>query len=161
MPRILSQTLLNGRHRRHQLGTLSSAFSPMTSMSVSSNDKRHAKNKNSPSSRNVRMSHWPATVTPPSTSPCSSMTSTLLKEEESFSTRPPITKRRRVLSVSTTEDQHCDIGASEDWGHFVDVEEEEEKIVRHSRILSRGSSFASVVSESGGDFISGLSRVGF
>jgi hypothetical protein len=89
------------------------------------------------------------------------MTSTLLKEEESFSTRPPLTKRRRVLSVSTTEDQHWDIGASEDWGHFVDVEEEEEKIVRHSRILSRGSSFASVVSESGGDFISGLSRVGF
>ena len=35
----------------------------------------------------------------------------------------------------------------DDWGHFVDVEEEEQKIVRHSRILSRGSSFASVVSE--------------
>mmetsp|Transcript_14579 Transcript_14579/g.26411 ORF Transcript_14579/g.26411 Transcript_14579/m.26411 type:complete len:161 (-) Transcript_14579:48-530(-) len=159
MPRILSHTLLNRRHRRHQLGTLSSAFSPMTSMSVSSDDERH-ENNNSPSSRNVRMSHWPATVTPPSTSPSSSMTTSTLRNEESFSTRPPITKRRRVLSVSATEDQDCDIGASEDWGHFVDVEEEEEKIVRHSRILSRGSSFASVVSESGGDFISGLSRVG-
>lgn len=33
-------------------------------------------------------------------------------------------------------------GEEEDsWGHFIDVVEEEEKVVRHSRILSRGSSF--------------------
>lgn len=61
-------------------------------------------------------------------------------------------KRRRVLSISASERYGIALLAQQEpeedaWGHFVDLAEEEEKIIRRSRILSRGSSFASVVSE--------------
>lgn len=161
MPRILSHSLENRHHRRaYRRSAHSSALSSMT---MSCDDESHGNQLSwgADTTRIVGMSHWPATVTPPFTSPCSSMTlsntdSASISTEESFSTnkqQQPITKRRRVLSVSTTMNQYGNTPSltrdegGDDWGHFVDVEEEEQKIVRHSRILSRGSSFLSVVSE--------------
>lgn len=59
-------------------------------------------------------------------------------------------KKRRVFGLSAVERygvktpaKVVDDDESESWGHFVDVAEEEEKIVQRSKILSRGSSFAS------------------
>ena len=169
MPRILCRTLhdqRHGRRRRREHRTESPAlFHASSGMNLTcGNDKGMGAFFGFGCwSTNNQDSEWKcsSTTVTPSTSPSTSATvspsDSSADLSKSNSTRKtvrldPFSMERKIFS-SVAANRYISSSMveteGETWGHFVDVDEEEEKIVRHSRILSRGSSFGSNFGYSG------------
>lgn len=169
MPRILSRTLQDQRHgrrrRREQRTNETSALDvqndsgecDLFGFSCWSNNSEDYKWKSSSSAGTPSPSTSPLTLETLSPSDSSAELSNFAfarktARSDSLSMQPSA-KRRSIFS-SVPANQYMSSSNveadGETWGHFVDVDEEEQKIVRHSRILSRGSSFASSFGSSSG-----------
>lgn len=60
---------------------------------------------------------------------------------EKYMEMPQLLPTPQAMTLQNTTKGGNTSGEEDSWGHFIDVVEEEEKVVRHSRILSRGTSF--------------------